>query len=220
MSAGWALRYERTELFSPIGLLPVDDITGRPPVGALRAFLDALQANGSWRQTDLRPKITRGGVIAYPALGRKRQPLTQPPRRYRVRVEADHYIAAYRRDQDGIEFDAFPYDDNNPPQSAPGMPDPLVLMPGPTYPFPGHLLVLRGVVVDAAGAPVRDAELSIGTTRRALSDARGSFALSAPRPTAPTVIQVDAADLRTGRVGGRAVQFPQGLVTNIQIAIS
>ena len=220
MRAGWTLRYERTELFSPIGLLPVDDITGRHPVGALRAFLDARQANGSWRQTDLRPKITRGGVIAYPALGRKRQPLTQPPRRFRVRVEADHYIAAYRRDQDGIEFDAFPYDDNNPPQNAPGMPDPLVLMPGPTYPFPGHLLVLRGVVVDAAGAPVRDAELSIGTTRRALSDARGTFALCAPRPTAPTVIQVDAADLRTGRVGGLAVQFPQGLVANIQIAIS
>ena len=220
MSAGSALRYERTELFSPIGLLPVDDITGRPPVGALRAFLDARQANGSWLQTDLRPRITRGGVIAYPALGRKRQPLTQPPRRYRVRVEADHYIAAYRRDQDGIEFDAFPYDDNNPPQSAPGMPDPLVLMPGPTYPFPGHLLVLRGVVVDAAGAPVRDAELSIGTTRRALSDMRGTFALCAPKPTAPTVIQVDAADLRTGRVGGLAVQFPQGLVANIQIAIS
>ena len=90
MRAWRTLPDERSELFSPIGLLPVDDITGRPPVGALRAFLDALQANGSWRQTDLRPKITRGGVIAYPALGRKRQPLTQPPRRYRVRVEADH----------------------------------------------------------------------------------------------------------------------------------
>ena len=45
-------------------------------------------------------------------------------------------------------------------------------------------------------------------------------ALSAPRPTAPTVIQVDAADLRTARVGVIAVQFPQGLVANIQIAIS
>lgn len=220
MRAWRTLPDERTQMFSPIGLLPVDDITGRAPVGGLRTTLYAQQANGSWLQTDLRHSVTLGGVIAYPALGRKRPPLNQPPRRYRVQVEADYYIAAYRRDQDGIEFDAFPYDDNNPPQNAPGMPDPLVLMPGPTYPFPGYLLVLRGVVVDAVGAPVRYAELSIGTTRRALSDARGSFALSAPRPTAPTVIQVDAADLRTGRVGGRAVQFPQGLVTNIQIAIS
>ncbi len=220
MRAWRTLPDERTELYSPIGLLPVDDITGRSPVGALRAFLDAQQANGSWRQTDLRPVVTQGGVITYPALGRKRAPLNQPTKRYRVRVEAVHYIPGYRRDQDGIEFEAFPYDDNNPPQNAPGMPDPLVLMPGPTYPFPGHLMVLRGVVVDAAGAPVRDAEVSIGTTRRALSDARGSFALSAPRPTAPTVIQVDAADLRSGRVGGVALQFPQGLVINIQIAIS
>lgn len=220
MRAWRTLPDERTELYTPIGLLPLDDITGRSPVSALRAFLDAQQSNGSWRQTDLRPVVTRGGVITYPALGRKRAPLNQSPSRYRVRVEADHYIPGYRRDQDGIEFNAFPYDDNNPPQSAPGMPDPLVLMPGPTYPFPGHLLVLRGVVVDAAGAPVRDAEVSIGTTRRALSDARGSFALATPRPIAPTAIQVDAADLRTGRVGGLAVQFPQGLVANIQIAIS
>ena len=220
MRAWRTLPDERTELFSPIGLLPVDDITGRSPVGALRAFLDAQQADGNWRQTDLRPVVTRGGVITYPALGRKRAPLDRLPSRYRVRVEAEHYIPNYRRDQDGIVFDAFPYDDSNPPQNAPSMPDPLALMPGPTYPFPGHLLVLRGMVVDGAGAPVRDAEVSIGTTRRALSDARGSFALSAARPTAPIVIQVDAADLRTGRVGGLAVQFPQGLVTNVQIVIS
>lgn len=211
---------ERTNLFSPIGLLPVDDITGRSPVGVLRAFLDAQHTNGSWHRTDQRPVVTRSGVITYPALGRKRAPLNQPPSRYRVQVEAEHYIAGYRRDQDGIEFDVFPYDDDNPPQSAPGVPDALVLMPGPTYPFPGHLLVLRGVVIDAAGAPVRDAEVSIGTTRRALSDARGSFALATPRPIAPTAIQVDAADLRTARVGNFTTQFPQGLVTSIQIVIS
>ena len=220
MSAGWALRYERTELFSPIGLLPVDDITGRPPVGALRAFLDARQANGSWRQTDLRPVVTQGGAFTYPGLGRRRAPLGQPPIRYRVRFEADHYIAGYRRDQDGIEFDAFPYDDANPPTNVPRMPDAMILMPGPTYPFASHLLVLRGVVVDAAGAPVQDAEVSISTTRRTLSDARGSFALAAPRPTAPVAIPVDATDWRTGRVGNESVQFPQGSDTSIRIAIS
>jgi hypothetical protein len=143
----------------------------------------------------------------------------QAPAHYRARVEAEHYIPGYRRDQDGIEFDAFPYDDDNPPQSAPGMPDPLVLMPAPTYPFAGHLLVLRGMVVDAGGAPVPDAVVSIGTTRRTLSDARGCFALATARPGAPTSLQVDAADLRTGRVGGATAPFPPGLVTSIQIAI-
>jgi hypothetical protein len=158
-------------------------------------------------------------VITWPALGRRRAPLGQPPAHYRVRIEADHYIPGYRRDQDGIEFDAFPYDDDNPPQSAPGMPDPLVLMPAPSYPFAGHLLVLRGVVVDAGGVPVPDAEVAIGTTRRTLTDARGCFALATARPSAPATLQVDAADLRSGRVGGAAVSYAPGLVASIQIAI-
>jgi hypothetical protein len=210
---------EKSVLYSPIGLLPVDDLTGRLPVGNVRAFLDAQEAGGTWRATDVRAVVTHGGVITYPALGRRRAPLAQPPAHYRVRLEADHYIPSYRRDQDGIEFDAFAYDDGNPPHSAPDMPDPLVLVPAPSYPFAAHLLVLRGVVIDAGGSPVRDAEVSIGATRRTLSDARGCFALATVRPAAPTSIQVDAADLRTGRVGGAAVPFPPGLVTNIQITI-
>lgn len=210
---------EKTILFSPIGLRPVDDLTGRPPLARVHAVLDAREPDGSWRTTGVRAMVTQGGVIAYPALGRHRSPVGQPPARYRVRVEADHYIPGYRRDEDGIEFDVFPYNDTNPPQSAPGLPQPLVLMPAPDYPFAGHLLVLRGVVVDAGGAPVRDVEVSVGTTRRTLTDARGCFALAMPRPAAPATLQVDAADLRSGRVGGAAVPFPPGLVTSTQIAI-
>jgi hypothetical protein len=207
-------------MLAPIGLLPIDDITGRAPLGALKVFLDAEESVGVWRQTDVRALITRSGVITFPALGRMRDPAAHAPRRYRVRVEAEHYIPNYRRDQEGVEFDAFPYDDNTAPASAPGMPDPFFLLPGPTYPFPGHLLVLRGMVVDAGGAPVRDAEVTIGATRRVLSDARGCFAISTPRPGAPGPIQVDAADLRSGRVGGAAVPFPIGLAGNVQIVIS
>ncbi len=210
----------RSALFTPIGLLPIDDITGRAPLGALKVYLDAEESAGVWRTTDVRPVITRAGVITFPALGRKIAPAALGPSRYRVRVEAEHYIPNYRRDQDGIEFDAFPYDDNTAPASAPGMPDPFFLLPGPTYPFPGHLLVLRGAVVDGGGVPVRDAEVTIGATRRVLSDARGSFAISTPRPAAPSLIQVDAADLRTGKVGGTAVPFPPGLVGSVQIVIS
>jgi hypothetical protein len=210
----------RSALFAPIGLMPIDDITGRAPLGALRVYLDAEESAGVWRKTDLRALLTHSGVITFPGLGRRRDPGSLGPSRYRVRVEAEHYIPRYRRDQDGVEFDVFPYDDNTPPASAPGMPDPFVLYPGPTYPFPAHLLVLRGVVVDLAGAAVRDAEVTIGATRRVLSDARGSFALSTPRPPIPSVIQVDAADLRTGRVGGAAIPFPPGLAGNVQIVIS
>jgi hypothetical protein len=210
----------RSAMFAPIGLMPIDDITGRAPLGALHVYLDAEQSAGVWRATDLRALVTRSGVITFPGLGRRRDPAAHGPSRYRVRVDCEHYIARYRRDQDGVEFDVFPYDDNNPPASAPGMPDPFVLYPGPTYPFPAHLLVLRGVVVDAGGAAVRDVEVSIGTTRRVLTDARGSFAISTPRPAAPSVIQVDAADLRSGRIGGAAIPFPPGLAGNVQIVIS
>lgn len=210
---------ERTRMFSPIGLLPRDDITGRAPVGTLRAFLDVRDAAGTWRVTDIRAVTTTGGVITFPALGRQREPLGQPPRRYRVRVVADHYVPRYPVNQGGFEFDAFPYDDDNPPQTAPAMPQQLDLLPGPTYPFPGHLLVLRGVVVDAARLPIPDADVWIGTTSRTRSDARGSFALALARPVAPVAINVDASDPRNAHVGVAVVQLPLGLVRSVQITI-
>lgn len=218
--SGWRILAEnRTSLFSPIGLLPRDDLTGRAPVGTLRAWLDAQEAGGAWRPTDVKALVTRGGVIAYPALGRRRAPVGQPPLRYRVRVEASHYIPSYRRDRDGIEFEAFPYDDANPPQAAPDLPVRLALMPAPAYPFPSHFTVLRGAVVDSASNGVPDAEVSIANTRRTLTDARGCFALAIPRPTAPATVTLDAAELRTGRIGGVTVQVIPGLAADIQIAI-
>lgn len=211
---------ERSQLYSPVGLLPRDDVTGRAPIGTLQAYLDARDPGANWRRTDVRAVITQSGVITFPGLGRQRAPLGQPARRYRVRVTADHYIPRYRRDQEGIVFDAHPYDDENPPASAPDAPSLLVLLPGPSYPFPGHLLVLRGVVVDATGTPVPDAEVSIGATRRTLSDLRGVFAIATDRPAAPTSFPLDATDLRTTRTGSVVVQFPLGLVCNLQITIS
>jgi hypothetical protein len=217
---GWrVLPDARTSLFSPIGLLPRDDLTGRAPVGTLRAWLDAQEPTGTWRRTDVKALVTQGGVITFPALGRRRAPVGQAARRYRVLVEAAHYIPSYRRDRDGIEFDAFPYDDANPPQAAPDLPEPLVLMPAPTYPFPSHLVVLRGAVVDSAGDAVADAEVSIAAVRRTLTDARGCFALAMPRPATSTTATLDAADLRTGRIGSVTVPVIPGLAADIQIAI-
>lgn len=217
---GWrVLPEERTFLFSPIGLLPRDDLTGRAPVGNLRSWLDAQEAGGTWRGTDVKALVTHGGVITFPALGRRRAPVGQGPLRYRVRVEARHYIPNYRRDRDGIEFDAFPYDDANPPQNVPDLPETLVLMPAPSYPFPSHLVVLRGAVVDSAGGGVPDAEVSVAATRRTLTDARGCFALALPRPVGPATFTLDAADLRTGRIGAVTVPVIPGLAADIQIPI-
>jgi len=79
--------------------------------------------------------------------------------------------------------------------------------------------VLRGAVVDSAGDGVPDVEVSIANTRRTLTDARGCFALAIPRPTAPATVTLDAAELRTGRIGGVTVQVIPGLAADIQIAI-
>ena len=62
----------RSAMFAPIGLMPIDDITGRAPLGALHVYLDAEQSAGVWRATDLRALVTRSGVITFPGLGRRR----------------------------------------------------------------------------------------------------------------------------------------------------
>lgn len=217
MTAWRELPDEGRRLFSPIGLLMRDDLTGRAPIGRVAAALD-LQDGTDWHRTAVRAVFTRGGVIAYPGLGRGRDPASQPVRRYRVRVDADHYVARYPLSPDGYEFDAPPWDDTTPPATPPLGPVPLALVPGPTYPFPGHLLVLRGAVVDALGHPVPGAEVSRGSTARASADARGVFAIGLPQQ-GPGNLQLDATDPRTALAGSATVTLPLGLVRHVQIVI-
>lgn len=212
---------ERSRLYCPIGLLPRDEMTGGAPIGGVRAFLDIDDGAGGWRPTDIRARVTHGGVITYPGLGRTAQPTGKPPVNYRVRLEADHYIPYYRRMDDGIAFVAHPYDDANPPAAYADLPVEVMLTPGVTYPFEGHLLLIQGVVVDlASGAPVRDVMVSYSNTRRALTGERGEYALAIPRVAFPATLQIDAADARGNRQGSATHQIPQDLGTSLEIAIS
>jgi hypothetical protein len=77
---------ESTELYSPIGLLPVDAFTGGAPIGRLVAVLDTRDEGGNWRETDIRDVRTPGGMITYPGLERSAGIATQPERFYRVRI--------------------------------------------------------------------------------------------------------------------------------------
>ncbi len=114
---GWRnLPGEHTELYSPIGLRPVDEITGVAPLGKVRVNLDIKDGNGNWQITDIKPVITPGGVITFPGLERRAEVVGQPPRRYRIRLDAELYRPLYPPGTDGYEFDAFPYNDDNPPQ--------------------------------------------------------------------------------------------------------
>ena len=164
---------EAQELYSPIGLRLIDDFTGGLPLGLVRAQLERRDSSGGWQATDIDVIRTPNGILAYPGLGRQAEVVGQLPRRYRVTLEAEIYrpfyrilpvglivsSPHYRETVDGIEFDAFPYNDANSPTDYTVIPPQVIkpqaqdvrLAPAVNYPFPTHVRILRGKVVDATG---------------------------------------------------------------------
>jgi hypothetical protein len=148
-----------------------------------------------------------------------------PPRRYRVRVEAERYRPLYRAQTDGVEFDAPPHNDTTVPP-APVRQD-LVLLPSTVYGWPAHVPLARGEVVDPAGDPVEDAVVETLTTvggitrrERTLSDARGAFALSLRWVAPGATALLSADDLRGNRHGTLTVTVPDDLTSNRRITIA
>lgn len=209
---------ETSLLFSPVGLLLVDDLTGRPPVGRIDAALE-LRDGPAWRPVDRAATISASGVLLYPGLGRSTD-VTQPPVRYRVRIESPHYRPLYRVTADGIEFDAPPYNDANPPAAITRFPVRALLLPAAAYPFAPFTPVIRGVVRDAAGDPVPDVLVQEGLRERTLSDARGAFSLALRwvAPSTPTVITAD--DQRNGRAGSINITLPAALESSQTIVVT
>ena len=189
---------ERLELYSPIGLIPVDSFTGKAPLGRLRVILDVLDDQGQWRETDIKETRTPADVIAYPGLGR-RALATDPLRLYRVRIESEFYMPFYQPGPggtiDGIVFTVFPYNDEVPPENYPadpaGFPNYLgivlrkvILMPAPNYPFSAEVLVLRGRVINSLGEPIVGARVSWRNTETTLS-AGGAVRIPGASPHPP-----------------------------------
>jgi hypothetical protein len=218
---------ERTELYSPIGLRLVDGFTGLAPIGWVRPSLDVSEGGGSWRSTEIKGVITQSSVVIYPGLERRAVVVGQPARRYRVRVEAELYRPWYQLTSggtlDGIEFDAFPYNDADPPQKIAVSTLDLNLVPAAYYPFPTHVLILRGIVAAHSGSAVVDAEVNWNNKERVLTDERGEFGLPLRltqnnERTDPQ--NIDATDHRTGRTGSIVIQLPHALRTSQRITIS
>jgi hypothetical protein len=241
---------EVIELYSPIGLLPIDTFSGTAPIGRLSAFLDARDENGNWRETDIKEVRTPGEIITYPGLGRSADALSQPERFFRVRIEAEFYQPFYRLDADGIEFSAHPYNDANPPKDYPKnsgeFPDYLkkvlkkvLLAPGPNYPFPDHVRVLRGAVIDKqTKEPAVDVEVAWGNKEKTLTTGppvasddgkksvpivtKGVFALPlriTEKDQLNKKLKIDALDHRTGRTGEIEIEIPKDLGKNHIISI-
>lgn len=209
---------EERLLYSPIGLRLVDDLTGERPLGAVRAILD-VQDGAEWRETPVRPVLTASDVLIYPGLGRSVD-TSVPALHYRVRLESRVYRPSYRATDDGVEFDAPPFDDTHPPVPVTRTPVDAVLLPATAYPFEPHLAVLRGVVEDGGGVPVADALVQEGLRERVLTDERGTFSLPL-RWVAPGVATtINAIDHRGGRSGSINVTLPGALAQSQTITVS
>jgi hypothetical protein len=214
------IREDRRMLYSPVGLRLVNDLTGTTPDGTVRVDLDEQDANGIWHVTNIQPVRSASYVLLYPGLGRSGQAAIQPIRHYRVRLSGDWYVADYLANNDGIEFDVHPYDDDTPPAVVPAHPDDVFLLPSTSYPFPGHIRVLRGVVIDAFNIPVAFVEVTQGASERVLTDTRGGFALPLRWPPFVGPLQIDATDNRTGRTGQITVNLPGDLSQGNTIIIT
>ncbi len=213
---------ERSELYSPIGLRLLDELTGERPIGRVEAFLDVRDVLGgaAWRATGIQPVRTPGGVVAWPGLER-RADAGGPPRHYRVRITADFYRPIYPSSPyDGFEFDAFPWNDTNPPRTITRFPQDAKLAPAPGYPFPPFVPVLRGRVVDAAGKPVADADVKLAKRERVLSDERGEFALPLRFAAFGVPLDIESEHRPTGRHGDLLVTLPAALGKSQTISIS
>ena len=200
---------ERTQLPGAIGVRPVDAVTGSRPIGRLSSSLDLRQGT-EWTPAGARVVIGPSGVITCPRLERSAHP-SAAPRRYRIRVDAELYRALYRATADGIEFDAFQYNDATPPPTFASMATEAVLTPLPGYPFSAEIRVLYGVVTDAAGSPVADALVTDGAAERAVTDDGGNFALPLRTAADGVPVAVAADHPRTGRSGSVTLTLPGDL---------
>jgi hypothetical protein len=209
-------RWEPTQ----IAITLIDDFTGHHPIGGVRVRLDALEA-GAWAPTDKRPSITSRWVVTFPGLEKRSVP-GPVPRRYRVRVDADHYLPMYPSPLTaGVEALVTPYNDDMPPP-VPSAPQDLLLLPAVTYPFPAHVRVLRGRARElgtsgyVAGAVVRQ-----GTRERVVTDHEGGFALPLRWPAMnAAALPIDVDHPVSGNTTTVTIGLPAALGQGLTIDIS
>jgi hypothetical protein len=207
---------ERTSLIDAIGLRLLDALTERPPVGRVQARLE-LRDGGTWYPTDVKAVEGPSRILTWPSLEKRRQP-GGPPRRYRISLEAELYRPLYRVVVDGIEFNAFPYSNTTPPAQFATSATDTYLVPIDPYPFPAELRVLRGVVVDANGAPVADAIATEGNDR-AVTGRDGTFALPLRTAAEGAPVAIAASHARSGRAGSLNVTLPGDLRRSASIQV-
>ena len=194
-------------------------MTGALPLGRIRVDLDLKSDNGQWRMIDISPTITPNGIISYPGLERRAEAIGLSARNYRIRLHPELYRPLYPPGMDGYEFDAFPYNDSNPPQSIAPVIQNVFLTPATNYPFPSHISVLYGDVRDATGLKIMDALVTEGAKERVITSERGAFALPLRWVRKNTTFPVTARDRENTRTGMITIVVPSDLGKNHTIVI-
>lgn len=211
---------EHSLLCSPIGLQVLDSFSSTTPQGAFRVAID-LQVGSAWIETLLRPTRTPTGILTLPGLGRRTNAMANAAQqRYRLRIDADEYIAEYRRLLDGFEFMVPPYDDVTPPVIPNANIRILALHPSPNYNYPSAVRVIHGCVREASGRPIRDAMLEFQGLDRAMTDERGEFAFGLRRTPGNGQVAIDVYHDRTGRLQTFPLQLPAALQANQVLALN
>jgi len=226
---------QRRLLHSPAWLMPYDEFRRRRV--AVRLVIELDRWDGArWLPTDVKPVVTPSGVIAYPGLGRRREPWTAEPELYRTRITATGLLPLYAADDEqfdaakvGREFLAYPFDDEHPPRIA-AEPDTVRLLPGPAFEYPPGTSLVHGVVRRAGnGSPVANALVEASGVvdgglqiwrERALCDETGAYRLSLRWLTGtPELVTVMATE-RPGRTGRVEIRLPDDAALSHPIEIS
>jgi hypothetical protein len=147
---------ETSVLSSQAWFVPFDEFAQRVRSAGVATQLHRFDAtDNGWLPQDTPAIRTPSAAITYPELGRRRGAGAEPER-FRVRFSALGYQALYPADDEpfdatvqGIEFDAYPYDDTHPPAVL-GEPRLVRLLPSVSFPYGPGVRTVYGIVVDTA----------------------------------------------------------------------
>lgn len=207
MTAWKRLLGERIVMYSPVGFRLVDDFTTREPIGRVGATLELAMSPGHYVPVDVTTRVTPSAIVVFPGLERRRDANLGTPRRYRIKLTAELYTPHYRGtvngSKDGIDFNAYPYNDDVAPALDPQYIE-VALLPAVNYPYESQYPVIHGDVVDTADVPVAGVLVS-HTAERTYTDANGRYSL--PIRFESTSADLLAEDLETGRHGSKTVSL-------------